>query len=62
MICGCETGHKRRPMMADWARVLRDQCIEARVPFFLKQMEIEGGEIEKMPALDGVVWDQRPEF
>ena len=56
VICGCGFGPNRRQMNPDWARSLRDQCAEADVPFFLKQMEI-GGRVVKMPTLDGVVHD-----
>lgn len=37
VICGGESGHHARPMPADWARSLRDQCAISRVPFFFKQ-------------------------
>lgn len=37
VICGGESGPKARPMHPDWARSLRDQCVEAGVPFFFKQ-------------------------
>lgn len=37
VICGGESGPGARPMHADWARSLRDQCQEAEVPFFFKQ-------------------------
>jgi protein gp37 len=59
VICGCESGSGRRPMETDWARLLRDQCQLAKVPFFLKQME-EGGKVVKMPELDGRVWAEYP--
>jgi protein gp37 len=35
-ICGGETGPYARPMHPDWARSLRDQCVENQVPFFFK--------------------------
>ena len=38
VIVGGETGTGFRPMEADWARSIRDQCREAGVPFFMKQM------------------------
>ena len=60
VIAGCESGSNRRPADIDWFRSLRDQCVEAGVPFFLKQMEIDG-KVVSMPELDGVVWDQMPE-
>jgi hypothetical protein len=37
----------------------RGECLEAGVPFFLKQMEVDG-KLVKMPELDGKVWDQMP--
>jgi len=38
VIVGGETGANARPMDADWARAIRDQCRSAGVPFFFKQM------------------------
>ena len=37
VIVGGESGPKARPMHPQWARVLRDQCAEAGVPFLFKQ-------------------------
>lgn len=37
VICGGESGPGARPMHPDWARSLRDQCVGAGVPFFMKQ-------------------------
>ncbi|WP_127580887.1 DUF5131 family protein [Paenibacillus koleovorans] len=37
VIAGGESGHKARPMHPEWARSLRDQCLDADVPFFFKQ-------------------------
>lgn len=37
VICGGESGPNARPMHPDWARLLRDQCAAAGVPFFFKQ-------------------------
>lgn len=59
VIAGCESGPNRRPADADWFRSLRDQCAAAGVPFFLKQMDVEG-RVVKMPKLDGVVHDAIP--
>lgn len=42
MIVGCESGPKRRPFDADWARTIRDKCAAGGVPFFLKQTSING--------------------
>lgn len=37
VIVGGESGRHSRPMHPDWARGLRDQCVQAGVPFFFKQ-------------------------
>ena len=37
VIAGGESGHGARPPHIDWFRRLRDQCIEAGVPFLFKQ-------------------------
>lgn len=37
VIAGGESGPGARPMLPEWARSLRDQCVGARVPFFFKQ-------------------------
>ena len=36
VICGGESGPGARPMHPDWVRRLRDQCVEADVPFYFK--------------------------
>ena len=36
-IVGGESGPHARPMHADWARSIRDQCVAAGVPFHFKQ-------------------------
>ncbi len=38
VIVGGESGPNARDMNPDWARSIRDQCREAGVPFFMKQM------------------------
>lgn len=59
VIVGGESGPERRVMSADWVRLVRDQCIEAGVPFFFKQW---GGRTPKAKGriLDGRVWDEIP--
>jgi protein gp37 len=37
VVVGGESGPGARPMHPDWARGLRDQCVSARVPYFMKQ-------------------------
>jgi len=39
VIVGGESGPKKRPFELDWARSVRDQCREARVPFFMEQVD-----------------------
>jgi protein gp37 len=37
VICGGESGTRARPMHPEWAKSLRDQCVEAGVKFHFKQ-------------------------
>lgn len=60
VICGSESGPNHKKTKIEWIRDLREQCISANVPFFLKQMEINGRMV-KMPELDGKIWAQFPE-
>jgi protein gp37 len=50
VIVGGETGPGARPMNPDWARSVRDQCREAGVPFFVKQMSGTGKEKQRIPV------------
>lgn len=61
IIAGAESGHGARPMQDDWARSLRDQCVEAGVRFFFKQRLDERGRKVSLPLLDGEQWTQLPE-
>ena len=70
VIVGGETGHGARPSMAEWARAVRDQCVEFGVPFFFKQWGVFGpderGQLVKLckkhdRVLDGKTWDEFPE-
>ncbi len=56
VICGGESGHGARPMRLEWARSLRDQCRDAGVPFFLKQL---GGSRDKGEDLESIPEDLR---
>lgn len=38
VICGGESGPRARQFDVAWARSLRDQCRDAEVPFFMKQL------------------------
>ena len=59
VIAGAESGPGARPAELDWFRVLRDQCVGAGVPYFLKQFAKNGKKIG-LPELDGVQWAQIP--
>jgi protein gp37 len=58
VIAGGESGPGFRPMNLDWARRIRDQCVEQRVPFFYKQSS--GIRTEMNPELDGRRWEEYP--
>ena len=61
VIVGGESGVGARPMQKTWARGIRTQCREARVPFFFKQW----GGVHKSKTgrmLDGRTYDEFPEF
>jgi len=60
VIVGGESGYGHRPADPEWVRMIRDQCLQARVPFFFKQW---GGRTPKAGGrlLDGRAWDQMPQ-
>jgi protein gp37 len=58
-ITGAESGAGARPMLIDWVRGLRDQCIASGVPFFFKQDARNGRKIP-LPVLDGRQWREFP--
>ena len=57
IIVGGESGPGKRPMEPQWARDVRDRCLEAEIPFFFKQWHKGGTGRE----LDGRTWDGMPE-
>lgn len=59
VIVGGESGPGARPMNTDWVREIRDDCVDAAVPFFFKQW---GGVFKKQTGrtLDGRTWDEMP--
>lgn len=46
VICGSESGHGARPMDIEWAEKLMQDCKAAGVPFFMKQICVNGKKIE----------------
>lgn len=59
VIAGGESGDDFLPVNGDWIRSLRDQCVDAEVPFLFKQW---GGRTPKSGGreLDGRTWDEYP--
>jgi protein gp37 len=70
VIAGGESGPGARPLHPDWVREIRDQCVDAGVPFFFKQWgEWRAGAAEEFyrvgkkaagRKLDGRTWDEFP--
>jgi protein gp37 len=61
VIVGGESGKGARPMNLEWARLLRDQCLRARVPFFLKQLGgIGDSRSHDKAQLDGQTYTEFP--
>ncbi len=59
VIVGGESGPGARPMNSSWVISVRDQCLNAGVPFFFKQW----GGVNKKKAgrqLDGRTWNEMP--
>jgi protein gp37 len=59
VIAGAESGPGARPARVEWFRSIRDQCVAANVPFFLKQFAVNGRK-QPTPELDGQRWMQFP--
>jgi protein gp37 len=59
VIVGGESGHGARPLKKEWVTTIRDQCIDAGIPFFFKQW---GGVRKKKAgrALEGQTYDGFP--
>ncbi len=61
VIVGGESGPHARPINSSWVLDIRDQCINADIPFFFKQW---GGTRKKQAgrSLEGRTWDERPKI
>jgi protein gp37 len=61
VIVGGESGHKPRPMDADWVLDIQEQCKQNAVAFFFKQW---GGKNKKANGriLNGRTYDEMPEI
>lgn len=66
VIVGGESGHGARPMKAEWAINIRNQCANAGVDFFFKQWGAWGADGKQRNKkangrqLEGKVWDMIP--
>jgi protein gp37 len=60
VIVGGESGPRARPMQLDWVRSLRDQCNDAGVPFFMKQMGSVWAKTNAAQSKGGA-WSDLPE-
>lgn len=56
VVVGGESGPGCRPMDLTWARVLRNQCQEAEVAFYMKQL---GGAVDRRERLEELPQDLR---
>lgn len=61
VIVGGESGPKARPMKREWVIEIRNQCLDAGVPFFFKQW---GGTNKNKTGrkLEGRFWNQMPQL
>lgn len=53
VVVGCESGPNRRPCKIEWVESIVDQCMAAKVPVFVKQLNINGRcetNINRFPA------------
>jgi len=59
VIVGGESGHGARPLKKEWVMAIRDQCVDAEIPFFFKQW---GGVRKKRNGrvLEGRTYDGFP--
>lgn len=68
VIVGGESGRNARPMKAEWAESIRDQCKESGVAFFFKQWGGWGVDGKKRAKkyngreLNGRTWDDMPDM
>jgi protein gp37 len=61
VIVGGESGFCFRDCRVEWVKEIRNQCIEAGVPFFFKQW---GGITSKARGrdLEGMLWNEFPKL
>ncbi|WBV51181.1 DUF5131 family protein [Chryseobacterium gambrini] len=68
VIVGGESGHKARPMKAEWAIDIQRQCDEQNVAFFFKQWGTWGADgVKRSKKANGRIllgqeWNEEPEY
>lgn len=53
VVVGCESGPNRRPCKIEWVESIVEQCMTAKIPVFVKQIDINGAcvtDINRFPA------------
>ena len=60
VIAGAESGHRARDCEEWWVRSIKNQCVDAGIPFFYKQAAVKGKKIST-PELDGKRWIEIPQ-
>ena len=53
VVVGCESGSNRRPCKIEWVESIVEQCMDAKIPVFVKQLDINGRcvtDINRFPA------------
>lgn len=53
VVVGCESGPRRRPCKLEWVESIVAQCMNAKIPLFIKQLDLKGRcetDINKFPA------------
>jgi protein gp37 len=60
VIAGCESGDNARECNAQWVYDLKNECKDKNIPFFLKQLRIDG-RLVVTPMLNGQRYLEFPE-
>lgn len=65
VVVGCESGPHRRPCKIEWVESIVQQCVDANIPLFIKQLDLNGRcetDINTFPEhlrIRLVPWNQR---
>ena len=53
IICGAESGPHRRPCNLEWVHSIVNQCLAAKMPVFVKQIDLNGEVVKDMDRFPG---------